>query len=116
MKYEELPAISRDELEMALVRAKPPGAARALLRMALHEPDAAWAERKCLGELNDDRDDVRAAAVVGLGHLARIHHTLLDPRVLEELRKLQQDPRLGGVAEDALEDILTFTSSQARTS
>jgi hypothetical protein len=65
--------------------------------------------------MKDDRDDVRAAAIVGLGHLAPIHHTLLDPRILDELRKLQRDPKLGGVAEDALEDILTFASPQART-
>jgi hypothetical protein len=115
MKYEDLAPISRDELGNALLGAKPEEAARALLRMALHEPDAAWAEKKCKEELQDDRDDVRAAAITCLGHIARIHHTLFDATIVEELRKLQGHPKLGGIVEDALDDILTFASAPARS-
>jgi hypothetical protein len=115
MKYEELPPISRDELRSALASSKSHEAARALLRMALNEPDAAWAERKCKEELGDGRDDVRGAAITCLGHLARIHHTLFDATIVDELRKLQGNPKLGGIVEDALDDILAFASVPARS-
>jgi hypothetical protein len=115
MKYEELPPISRDELKHALDGRDPDEAARAILRMALHEADFAWAERKCLDALHDSRETVRAAAVIGLGHLARIHRAPIDPGIVEELKKLQAHPKLAGLAEDALDDILMFASSQAPT-
>jgi len=114
MKYEELQPISHVELREALLGPKPSDAARAILRMTLHEPDLRWAERKCLDALHDGRLEVRAAAITGLGHLARIHHALIDPAIVEELKKLRKDPMLGGIAEDTLEDITTFASSQTR--
>ena len=116
MKYEELTPITREELNMALMGSKPDEAARAILRMALHEPDLAWAETKCLAALRDSRPEVKAAAITALGHLARIHHALIHPAVVDELRSLQDDPRFAGLAEDALDDVSMFASSQTRAS
>ena len=114
MKYEELAPISRDEFREAVSGPRLELAARAILQMALHEPDLAWAEQACLLALQDSRQEVKAAAIAGLGHLARIHGALSDPAVIEELRKLTHDPKLSGIAEDALDDIQIFASSHTR--
>lgn len=114
MKYEEMPPITHEELGTALIGSNPGQAARAILRMAVHEPDLAWAESECLAALHDRRPEVTAAAITALGHLARIHHALIHPAIVEELRSLQTDPRFAGLAEDALDDISMFASSPAR--
>lgn len=113
MKYEELPPITHDELEQALASKSAEDAAVALLRMALNDPNWAWAEKKCLAALHDGRAPVRAAAVTGLGHLARIHRKVTKEAVIPELQKLKGHPELGGLAEDALEDILIFTAASS---
>src|SRR5262249_38352376 len=113
MKYEELPPINLDQLERALAGQSAEDAAVALLRMALNETNWAWAEKKCLDALHDGRAPVRAAAVTGLGHLARIDRKLNKEVVIPELQKLKGHPELGGLAEDALEDILIFTSASS---
>lgn len=113
MKYEELPPITHDQLEQALTRESADDAAVALLRMALNEPNWAWAEKKCLTALQDGRVPVRAAAVTGLGHLARIHRKVTKDAVVAALQNLKGHPDLGGLVEDALEDILIFTSSSS---
>lgn len=84
--------------------------------MALHEADLAWAQKKCLDALHDSREAVRAAGIAGLGHLARLHHALISPAITVELKKFRGNPKLSGIAEDALDDILMFASSQTRTS
>jgi hypothetical protein len=84
--------------------------------MALHETDWRWAEQRCLAALGDNRGEVRAAAITGLGHLARVHHVVTADVVIPKLRELQDDPQLGGLAEDALEDITLFTSGSTLSS
>ena len=113
MKYEELPPITPDQLERALAGESPEHAAVALLRMALNDPNWAWAEEKCLAALHDGREPVRAAAITSLGHLARIHRKVSKETVVPELQKFKGDPELGGLARDALEDILIFTSASS---
>ena len=108
-KYEELLAISRDQFEITLAGDEPSEAAHALLRMALNESDQPWAEEKLLSALHDRREEVQAAAITSIGHLARIHRSLKNPVIVRELTKLREDPKLGSLAEDALEDILIFT-------
>ena len=111
MKYEELSPITREELERAMANGSSEDAAVALLRMALHESDWLWAEGKCLAALHDERIAIQAAAVTGLGHVSRLHRKMTKEIVLPELEKLKDDPELGGVAEDALNDILIFASA-----
>jgi hypothetical protein len=115
MIYENLPCIKPDELDRALAEGTPEEAARALLRMAINDTNWRWAEEKCLLALHDQRDEVKAAAITSLGHLARTHHTLSLEMVVPELQKIKDDPKLGGIVEDALEDILMFTSSPAHS-
>lgn len=78
--------------------------------MSLNDDDWTWAETKCLTALLDKREIVRAAAITSLGHLARIHHKVTKELVVPELETLTSDPQLGGIAEDALEDIFMIAS------
>lgn len=111
MKYEEVRRVSHEEVESALSDGTAEQAASALLSAALHDGDRLWVERKCLSVLYDSRGEVRAAAITGLGHLARIHHVVTSELVIPQLMRLKDDPEVGGQADDALEDILLFTSS-----
>jgi hypothetical protein len=111
MKYEELERMSHEEVESALSDGTAEQAARALLSVALHDGDRLWVEGKCLGALQDPRGEVRAAAITALGHVARIHRAVPSDAVIPQLMRLKNDPQLGGLVEDTLEDILMFTSS-----
>ncbi len=108
MEYEQIVPISRQEADRALDSGSEGHAAKAMIAVALHEPDRRWAEQKCLQGLRDHRAEVRAAATVGLGHIARIHRQMTTAVVLPQLKALRSDPLLGGVADDALDDILIF--------
>src|SRR5215813_4165301 len=116
MKYEELPPINRDEVRDCLKNANADQAGRAILRMVLHEPDAAWAESVCVEALQDRRPEVQAAAITGLGHLARLHGGLSDPKIVGLLKELQREPRFQGITQDALDDIVMFSSPVTRAS
>jgi hypothetical protein len=78
--------------------------------MSLNESDWPWAEQKCLAALHDQPELVRATAITGLGHLARLHQTITKEVVVPALENLKGDPHLGGIAEDALDDIAMFAS------
>ena len=108
MNYEKLQPISRREVKDALDRGDAARIADALLRMSLSDPDWNWAEDLCLKSLNDHRPEVKAAALVALGHLARLHRVLHLDRVLPRLKELLHDPEWAGRAEDVLDDIAVF--------
>jgi len=111
VEYESISPISRKELREALNSQSDECAARAIIATALHDPDWTWAEQQCLLALQDKRQEVRAAAIVGLGHIARIHGRSTLSVVLPALETLRSDQDLGGTAEDAIEDILLFVKA-----
>jgi|SRR5215475_13429389 len=111
MHYEDVLPIDRDELRRALKSNSEGRAAKAVIAVALHDPDWKWAEKQCLNALKDPRSDVRAAGVTGLGHIARIHGRITASVIIPKLEALKADKSLGGVAEDAIEDILFFAKS-----
>ena len=110
MLYEDIQPISRADFRRALDSSVEEHVARAVLAVALHDVDGKWAEEQCLNALKDPRQNIRAAGILGLGHIARIHGSITTSRVCPELEALKSDPTLGGVAEDALEDITLFVS------
>ncbi len=111
MTYEDVSPISRQELHDALTSDSDERAARAIIATALHDPDWTWAEQQCLQALQDHRDDVRAAAAIGLGHIARVHGKSTLSVVIPALEALRSSQHLGGIAEDAIEDILMFVKT-----
>jgi hypothetical protein len=112
LKYEDPPPIGRSEVLRELASGDEDLASSALIRMALHEPDWQWAEGVCLSMLSDLRKDVRNAALVALGHLARIHGKLHLESVIPSVKRLFGDAESRGVAEDTLEDIIQFVPKQ----
>ena len=109
LRYEELAPISRDGLAAALADGTPEEASEALLRLALHDEDFAFIEQTCTGVLDQREGAPRRAAVLALGHMARIHHTVSDDTVVR-LRGLPDDPHLTGVVADALDDIASYVN------
>ncbi len=80
----------------------------ALLSLTYHEPDRSWLQRfllECLG--SGVNRQVRALAVTCAGHVARLDHEI-GPALVARLRELEKDLVLGGIAEDALADVVSF--------
>jgi len=111
VKYEDVSPISRQELHSALASDSEESAARAILAVALHDPEWTWAEQQYLLALQDKRAEVRAATVISLGHIARVHGKSTLSVVIPALEALRSDQGLGGIVEDALEDILMFVKA-----
>ncbi|MER6590910.1 hypothetical protein ABT214_03415 [Micromonospora purpureochromogenes] len=84
----------------------------ALLALTFDEPDRLWMEKLLLGLIDDDATDpqVRALAVICLGHLARIHGATTAKTVVVRLKALRGDEALRSRAVNALNDIEDFTS------
>ena len=84
----------------------------ALLALTLNDPDGPWVEKLLLKCLDGSPEiQMRSLAITCLGHVARIHGTITNPEVVPKLKMLSADQLLGGFAEDALDDIKTFTST-----
>jgi len=103
--YEEMPPISRSEAERAFASGNTDDIVRALIRLALNDPDWNWVQARCLTFLQHKDRWVRRAAATSLGHLARIHGRLNLDTVKPQLERLVNDPEMEGAAEDALDDI-----------
>ena len=112
MKYEALEPISRDEATALFTRGEPEAVTRALLRVALHEPEPDWALDRWVRLASHPDTGVRQAVATSLGHLARVHRRIDRQRAWPVLRELAGDARLAGVVEDALDDIATFTGER----
>ena len=82
----------------------------ALLSLALYDSDWRWVQDQCLRLLADSEEDIVATAILGLGHLARLHQRLDLERVLPPLITLQADQRFSGRVSDAFADIRMFVS------
>jgi len=109
LRYEETAPIARQAAESAIASEDSTSAARALIRVGLWEPERQWAERFCVGGLRDQRGEVRRAALIALGHLARRHHALQLDLVLPAVQRLLRDhPDLAGSADDMLDDIRMY--------
>src|SRR5450755_313548 len=107
MKYEELEPISKENVLKAL-QGTDNDASEGLIRAALSIDDAPWVESVLTDALSDGRFEVRRAAILSLGHLARIHRRITLEKVIPLLQNCANDPSLAGSAEDALGDIAMF--------
>ncbi|HEX8635118.1 MAG TPA: hypothetical protein VF703_13305 [Pyrinomonadaceae bacterium] len=54
---------------------------KAVISAVLHSDDPAWAEDVCLRLARHEHFNVRGNAILGFGHLARIHRQLDERRV-----------------------------------
>ncbi len=116
LRFEEPLPISKDEAELRLASQDADPVSETLIRIALWEKDWVWAEQKFLKYLRDPHKEVRAAALISIGHLARLHHTLHLEVVLPAIRELLSDADSHGTAQDALDDIACFIPDQKQSS
>ena len=108
MRFGQPEHMSREAAITAIHGRDPTRRIDGILSLALYDSDWKEAQDQCLGLLADADPDVVNTAVLGLGHLARLHHRLDLDVVIPALKALQTDPRFAGRVRDALEDIATF--------
>jgi hypothetical protein len=109
MKYEPIDPMARDEVEAALARDDPEELLRAVLSVALHSDDSAWATSICLRLSSHGHFNVRGNAILGLGHIARRYrHLDSGAREVIEAGLRDSDPYVRGQADDAAEDARHF--------
>ena len=109
--YQSIPALSRPEVEAALERDEPAELLRAVLAAALHgEP--VWAAGICARLARHPHVNVRGNALLGFGHLARLHgdpaidRSTVEPLVEAGLRDPEAYVR--GQADAAIGDLEHF--------
>lgn len=107
-RYEAMPPISRVAAMRALKSKNKSGIIRALIRLALNDPEWRWVQERCVAFLGHKDAWVRGAAATSLGHLARIHRRLDIKLVKSQLERLADDPKMGDKARDALDDIGSY--------
>ena len=110
MKYHDIPPLSRAEVEEIVARDDPETLARAVLSACLHAEDATWAGSLC-ERLAGHRDAaVRGNAILGLGHLARIHRHLSPASARALIAAALADPSayVRGQADAAADDVEQF--------
>jgi len=76
MRYESIPPLSRAEVLSAVERNDPAELLRVVLSAALHDPDPDWAMELCFRLATHPHWNVRGNAMLGLGHIARLHERL----------------------------------------
>ena len=112
----ELPTPER--LEQLLQGNQPEALTEALIGLALGSSDLDWAFRVITSPNVTGHADagVRGAAVLSLGHLARIHrHLPVDPSAaLIQSALNDPDPWVRGQAENALSDVGTYAPEVAK--
>jgi hypothetical protein len=112
MKYKEAPSITQSEVTFALASNDVFAAADALIRMSLRESDWEWAEHICVIAFKNNNAQVRTAALIAIGHLARRFHTLHLDVVLPAINKLRDEADCSAAADDALDDIAMFVRGE----
>ena len=111
MEYEPLRPVPIADAEDRFASGDPDVVAETLISAALHVFDDAWVERQVVRFAGHSDPGVRRAAALALGHLARIHGGVGDTAVAA-VEALTDDAALSGAAQDALEDVGTFTRRQ----
>ncbi|GAB3481414.1 hypothetical protein GCM10027440_21020 [Nocardiopsis coralliicola] len=77
--------------------------------VAQHDTDPECSQETLLILTFHEAGEVRWRAVLGLGHLARIHGAVDHSTVVPRLAELRADSAVGGSVDDAMDDIEMFT-------
>jgi hypothetical protein len=109
VRYEPIEPMSHADAERA-AGAAPDDQLRAVLAVALHDEDLAWAEAFCERFTRHPDPGVRGSALLGFGHLARRFRELDAARVQPLLLAGLADPDswVRGQCEAAADDIEFF--------
>lgn len=96
MKYEEPKQISYEEALAIFDHGSPKEISRALIAMSFYEKNVSHIERWCLYWCNSTNIEISSAAVISLGHIARIHGRITKEAVLPILNILKNRQGLQG--------------------
>jgi hypothetical protein len=114
MRYDDIPVLTKEEILETLHRGDPEELKSVVLSAALGIDDWQWAQAICLQLSTHPEPVVRGNALLGFGHLARVHRRLDRDRVEPALRdaRSDQDPYVRGQADSAADDIATYLGWQ----
>ena len=107
-RYRGLPPTTREEVAEALKGNCFELICARFLGAVVHGEEPQGLTTTCIELLEHPSTEVRRAAVVALGHVARIHRNIDRESVIPRLALLADDAQLSGAAADALDDIATF--------
>lgn len=107
MRYKAIEPRSKDEIEAAISHNDPNELIYAVLSAALYADDPDWAQGICVRLAEHEHFNVRGNAVLGFGHLARIHRQLNEDLVkpLIEAALADESEYVRGQANDAADDV-----------
>lgn len=110
MKYEAIEPRTKDEIESAISRNDPNELLYAVLSAALYSDDSDCAEGVCLRLASHEHFNVRGNAILGFGHIARIHRKLDESRVkpIIEAALIDESAYVRGHADAAADDVEFF--------
>ena len=110
LKYEEIKEWSRELIDRAVVEDDPQVLLRAVVAASMHDPDWKYAQDLCVRLAAHSHFNVRGNAVLGFGHIARVHgqleKKLVQPIIAAAL--VDEDEYVRGHAYDAMEDAKLF--------
>lgn len=109
MRYHD-PSLDHDEAVRYLATTDRGKVTEALISIGLDEMDGEWAQHTCLQFIGHPDDEIAAAAIVAIGHIARrfgeVDMTKITP-AFEQAR--QRSSSLSAAVNDAMDDIKMFT-------
>jgi hypothetical protein len=113
LKYQAIDPISREEMNEVLLRDDAAELLRAVIAVALHADDGAWATSVCMRLAAHPHFNVRGNAILGLGHLAR-RGASLDPAAREVIAAglRDADDYVRGQAHAAADDVEQYLGWQ----
>src|ERR1041384_2894882 len=110
LKYEEIAEWTRDVVERALRDDDPDALLRAVVAVAMHDADWRYAQDLCVRLSSHPHFNVRGNAVLGFGHIARVHRqldrALVQPIIQAALR--DENEYIRGQADCAMDDTASF--------
>jgi HEAT repeat protein len=81
MKYEEIKKFSKNRVESVVAANDEKELSLLVLSLALYSEDADFAENICLRLSNHESQNVRGNAVLGFGHISRVHGKLNEDKI-----------------------------------
>jgi hypothetical protein len=108
MTYEHLPYESMEETLREVGSGDPGRVVRAVLGASLESPDRAWVEACAVSLTNAADNEVRRAAVMAMGHLARRFRLVSPAAVAAVIGRAGHDDAIAGAAEELRDDLETL--------
>lgn len=112
MEYQVILQLSDAEIHDQLESGEPDQMIQALLSTALYGKNYRESQDLCLAHLDETHADVVNTAILGLGHIVRIHGRLDLEVVIPQLQTLAADLRFMGRVEQTIDDIAVFTGEK----